>query len=525
MLLGLALAVLAALILARRITEPVRVLQAGADRLGGGDLDYRIELRTGDDLESLATAFNAMADRLRESYSSLERKVEERTGELSRSLAAEAASARENERLVDELTARSEALARSVEELRALGAAGEAMVGTLDLGRVLDTLLPKAAALANADSALLFRYRRERKELELWRDHDLPDGLAEDIARTPYLPAEPIVGRALGERRTQVIDDAAAVSGSTLAVRLRQAGYPALIVVPLARGRRAIGAIALLYRDPARIPERAADLMQTFASQSILAIQNARLFREIEEKGRQLELASQHKSQFLANMSHELRTPLNAILGYAELLADELYGPLGAQQRDVLGRVQANGHHLLNLINDVLDLSKIEAGQLRLAIDDYSLADVVRSVVSATESLAAGKGLALEAAVADGLPPGRGDDRRLTQVLFNLVGNAVKFTDTGRVEIRARENAGRFVVEVIDTGPGIRDADQAWIFQEFQQVDNTSTRKKGGSGLGLAISRRIVELHGGTLSVESEPGRGSTFRVVVPVITAADDAP
>jgi signal transduction histidine kinase len=242
-----------------------------------------------------------------------------------------------------------------------------------------------------------------------------------------------------------------------------------------------------------------------------------RLFTEIQEKSRQLEIASQHKSQFLANMSHELRTPLNAILGYTEMMADGLYGDIGAKAQGVLERVQSNGKHLLGLINDVLDLSKIEAGQLMLAHEPYSVADMVNTVVAATESLARAKGIGLTTAVASGLPAGTGDARRLSQVLLNLVGNAIKFTDQGSVAIRAAQAGGAFELSVVDTGLGIRPEDQGRIFDEFQQVDDTSTRKKGGTGLGLSISRKIVELHGGRIAVHSTVGQGSTFTVTIPI--------
>jgi signal transduction histidine kinase len=248
-----------------------------------------------------------------------------------------------------------------------------------------------------------------------------------------------------------------------------------------------------------------------------LAIQNARLFREIADKSEQLALASQHKSQFLANMSHELRTPLNAILGYAELLVDGIYGVLPEKAQGVLERVQNNGQHLLALINDVLDLAKIEAGQLTLTIEDYALPEVVCSVVTATEPLATAKGLKFTTDVQDNMPMAHGDARRVSQVLLNLVGNAIKFTDQGEVGITASLANGQFALEVRDTGPGIADADQERIFGEFQQIDNSSTRKKGGTGLGLAISKRMVEIQGGMISVESTLGQGSTFRVVLPV--------
>jgi signal transduction histidine kinase len=238
---------------------------------------------------------------------------------------------------------------------------------------------------------------------------------------------------------------------------------------------------------------------------------------ELREKSRQLEVASQHKSQFLANMSHELRTPLNAIIGYTEMMADGLYGDVPEKAQGVLERVQSNGRHLLGLINDVLDLSKIEAGQLVLAIEEYSVTDMVATVMSATESLARTKSISLTSTVVPGLPTGHGDARRLTQVLLNLVGNAIKFTDQGGVEIGAVRVDDRFEISVTDTGPGIAPADQGKIFEEFQQVDNSSTRKKGGTGLGLSISRKIVELHGGRIAVASEVGKGSTFTISIPI--------
>jgi signal transduction histidine kinase len=237
---------------------------------------------------------------------------------------------------------------------------------------------------------------------------------------------------------------------------------------------------------------------------------------EIENKGRQLALASQHKSQFLANMSHELRTPLNAILGYTELMLDEIYGAIPEKARATLERVQTNGKHLLGLINDVLDLSKIEAGQLVLSLDDYSMKDVVYNVYGVVESLASNKSLGLKVKLAPELPRARGDERRLTQVLLNLVGNAIKFTDRGEVEIKAAATDGVVTVGVRDTGPGIAESEQAKIFEEFQQADSSTTKEKGGTGLGLAISKRIVEMHGGRLWVESKPGEGSTFFFTVP---------
>jgi signal transduction histidine kinase len=243
----------------------------------------------------------------------------------------------------------------------------------------------------------------------------------------------------------------------------------------------------------------------------------ANLEQKVEERTHELEIASTHKSQFLANMSHELRTPLNAILGYTELIADHIYGEVPEKIRDVLERVQQSGRHLLSLINDVLDLSKMEAGQLTLALNDYSMKDVVYSVLTAVESLVAEKKLALGVMVPPDLPLAKGDERRIAQVLLNLVGNAIKFTEEGEVRVQATTADGMFVVSVSDTGPGISEADQQKIFEEFQQADTSSTRKKGGTGLGLAIVKRIIEMHGGRVWVESSLGQGSTFSFTLPV--------
>ena len=285
----------------------------------------------------------------------------------------------------------------------------------------------------------------------------------------------------------------------------------------LARGRRVGFLIANNKESRRSVAPRQVELLQTFASHAAVAVENARLFREIEDKSRELEIASRHKSQFLANMSHELRTPLNAILGYTELVLDNIYGEVPEKIQEVMERVEKSGRHLLGLINDVLDLSKIEAGQLTLSLNDYSMKEIVQTVFTAVESLAAEKKLALKVTVPPDLPPGKGDERRISQVLLNLVGNAIKFTEVGEVRVQATASDGAFLISVSDTGPGISEADQQKIFEEFQQADSSSTRKKGGTGLGLSIAKRIIELHGGRMWVESSPGEGSTFWFTVPV--------
>ena len=267
--------------------------------------------------------------------------------------------------------------------------------------------------------------------------------------------------------------------------------------------RTAPGGVVATYGDITELKHREAELDN--------------LVHEIAVARDAAETANRAKSQFLANMSHELRTPLNAILGYTELMAEGTYGELCEEMLEVLKRLETNGRHLLGLINDVLDLSKIEAGQLVLELSDYCIQDIAQTVRSTLEPLAADKKLAFKVEVPAELPPGRGDGRRLTQVLINLVGNAIKFTDAGEVAIKTEANNGSFYVTVRDTGPGISAADQAKLFQEFQQADNAIARKKGGTGLGLAISKHIIEMHGGRIWVESQPGHGSTFVFTLPV--------
>ena len=436
---------------------------------------------------------------------------------LVTTFADQAVIAIENARLLNELRERTDELGRSVEELKALGEVGQAVSSTLDLGAVMETILNRSVALSGADAGVIYRYDETRHAFRLSETVGLDEALVAQVRDMRIEFNATRMGEAVTTRAPVQIPDLRERPSNVLRDVTVAAGYRSVLVVPLVGADQIFGALLLQRRRPGEFPEATLRLMQTLASQSVLAIQNAGLFREIANKSEELRLASQHKSQFLANMSHELRTPLNAILGYTELMVDGIYGDLPEKAAGVLERVQNNGKHLLALINDVLDLSKIEAGQLVLTLEDYALPDVVQSVVTATEALASTKGLKMRADVAPGLPMGRGDARRLSQVLLNLVGNAVKFTDEGEVAIGARAENGSFVLTVRDTGPGIAPEDQGKIFEEFQQVDSSNTRKKGGTGLGLAISKRIVEMHGGRVSVDSEVGHGATFRVSLPI--------
>jgi GAF domain-containing protein/anti-sigma regulatory factor (Ser/Thr protein kinase) len=437
--------------------------------------------------------------------------------DLVRTFADQAVIAIENARLFNELRARTAELGRSVDELRLLAEVGQAVSSTLDLRAVLSTILTRSVAITGADAGAVFRYSRAERAFRLVEAAGLDDAFARRVRDLRVAEAETVMTEAATRRIPIQLADLTARPRTPLVEASLAAGLHSALIVPLVVPERILGAMVLQRRAAGEFPPETVRLMQTLASQSVLAIQNARLFREIADKTEQLALASAHKSQFLANMSHELRTPLNAILGYAELLVDGIYGALPEKAQGVLERVQNNGKHLLALINDVLDLAKIEAGQLTLALEDYSLAELVRGVVTATEPLAAAKRLNLIANVQEGMPMAHGDARRVSQVLLNLVGNAVKFTDAGEVEIAASAADGQFVLTVRDTGPGIADADQERIFGEFQQIDNARTRKQGGTGLGLAIAKRMVEMQGGLISVDSVLGRGATFRVVLPV--------
>ena len=437
---------------------------------------------------------------------------------LVETFADQAAIAIDNVRLLDALRHRTDELGRSIGELQALGEVSQAVNSTLDLETVLSTIVAKAVQLSGTEAGAIYGYDEQAREFRLRATYGMDQGLIDALAQRHIGLDDPNVAPVFAQREPVQVADLREEAASDLNEIILRAGYRARMVAPPLRGEDIVGMLVVRRRTPGEFEKNTVDLIKTFAAQSALAIQNARLFREIEDKSRQLEVASQHKSQFLANMSHELRTPLNAILGYSELMADGAYGEPSEKMLGILKRLEANGRHLLGLINDVLDLSKIEAGQLVLELSDYSIQDIAQTVRSTLEPLATDKKLGFKVEVAPQLPSGHGDGRRLTQVLINLVGNAIKFTDAGEVVIKAEANDGSFQVSVRDTGPGISATDQTKLFQEFQQADNAITRKKGGTGLGLAISKRIIEMHGGKIWVESQIGQGSTFAFTLPVI-------
>jgi len=346
---------------------------------------------------------------------------------LVETFADQAAIAIDNVRLLDTLRHRTDELGRSVSKLQALGEVSQAVNSTLDLETVLSTIVTKAVQLSGTEAGAIYGYDEHAREFRLRATYGMDQGLIDALTQRHIGLDDPNVAPVFAQREPVQVADLSEEAASDLNKITLRAGYRARMAAALLSGEDIVGMLVVRRRTPGEFAKNTIDLIKTFAAQSALAIQNARLFHEVEDKSRQLEEASQHKSQFLANMSHELRTPLNAILGYTELMADGAYGEPSEKMLGVLKRLEANGRHLLGLINDVLDLSKIEAGQLVLELSEYSVQDIAQTVRSTLEPLAADKKLAFKLELAPELPLGRGDGRRLTQVLINLVGNAIKF--------------------------------------------------------------------------------------------------
>jgi signal transduction histidine kinase len=662
LLAGLVISAVGALALARGMVRPIRTLAEGAQRIGAGDLDQQIEVHTGDELEALAERFNRMTAQLRESYAGLERKVDERTHELTHALAQQtaiseilrvisaspsdvqpvlaavaeragqlcdaplsgvfllengelhamttfstsgepapqvapmplkrtsiagravlerktvhhadvsqlmdiefpdsrenllrtgaravltvplmregaayggiflfrreprpfspdqialvetfarqAAIAIDNVRLFNETREALEQQTATSEVLRAISRT------TFELDPVLEALIENVTRLCKADNGFVFirdgdvyrvtaNYGAASEHLEFMRAHPIKAGMGTLVARTVL------------KRQTVHIDDAKTDPEYDWGEARDLLGFRTMLGVPMLREGEPIGVIGVWREQVRPFTAREIQLVTTFADQAVIAIENVRLFHEIQDKSRQLEIANKHKSEFLTNMSHELRTPLNAIIGFSEVLLERLFGELNEKQDDYLKDIFSSGRHLLSLINDILDLSKIEAGRMELETSTFNVASAVSNAMTLVRERAQRHDIALDQQVDPTLGEITADERKFKQILVNLLSNAVKFTpDGGRIDVTARRDENNVLIAVRDTGIGIAAQDQATVFEEFRQVGRTYTNKQEGTGLGLPLTRKFVELHGGRLWLESEPGRGSTFTFTIPM--------
>src|SRR6516162_381346 len=479
-----------ALVLTLRVVGSIQALRAGAARIGSGDLASRISIKTGDELEALADQFNQMAGQLQASYADLEKKVELRTREL----------------------------AQSVEELRALGEVSQAVNSTLDLETVLNTIVAKATQLSGTEAGAIYVHGDAKNEFALCATYGMSEAFVAELARQGVGFGQSTVAQAAMQYAPVQVADLEAKPTALQGIILR-AGYRALLVMPLLSRDKLMGALVVWRKAPGEFPQHSVDLLQTFAAQSVLAIQKARLFQEIEEKGRQLELTSQHKSQFVASMSHELRTPLNAMIGLTEMMVSNAPRFGTEKAAEPLRRVHGAGTHLLGLINQVLDLSKIEAAKLELSPETVNVAPLLEDVIGTARQLAEQNKNRLILDVQENLGQLTVDPMRLRQILLNLLSNACKFTKQGEVKLRVKgvvDGRNWIEIAVADTGIGMTPEQQAKLFEEFTQANSSTARQYGGTGLGLAITRKLARMMGGDVTVTSEPGKGSVFTVRLP---------
>jgi signal transduction histidine kinase len=486
LLIGLGVALLSSFFVGRRIVRPLRALGEGAERIGGGDLDHRLEIKTGDELQSVAEEFNKMTARLQESYANLEQKVEERTKELSESL--------------EQQTAMSEIL-RVISSSPA------------DIQPVLDAVVESAARLCEANDAQMFLVDGER--LRRVAGYGQTTFAASDPTITRSTPA----GRAVIDRRAIHVPDLEAeldtdFSGSKS--KQRGSGARTVLATPLLREGVPIGVIEIRRAEVHPFSEKQITLLMTFADQAVIAIENVRLFKELGDKNELLEAVSKHKSQFLANVSHELRTPLNSIIGFTRIVMRRSEGKLEHLQKENLQKVLVSAEHLLNLINGLLDLAKIEAGHMEVYAETFKLEDIVRVATATVEPMLRNGNVRLVTEIARDLII-KSDRDKLKQVVLNLLSNSAKFTEKGEIKVAAWPVNGSMKLAVSDTGIGMNKEALTYIFEEFRQVDMSTTRKYGGTGLGLAIVKRLTNLLGGDIAVESEEGKGTKFTVTLPL--------
>jgi signal transduction histidine kinase/DNA-binding response OmpR family regulator len=501
----------------RYIARPLVKLQNSAGLIASGNLEAPIDVTSKDEIGELARDLNLMRgsikgligelreskEKLEEYNRTLEDKVEERTRELSSALSG----------------------------LRGLNEVGQAVSSTLDLQTVLTSIVSHAVDLSGSDAGTIYEYDEAAEEFHLRASHRMEQELIETLRANPIRLGSGTVGRATATLSpVQVADILQDHETSESQARrvLRQLGYRSLLAIPLFREKHIVGGLSVYRKQPGSYSAEAVNFLQSLATQSVLAIQNARLFREIEDKGRQLEVADRHKSEFLANMSHELRTPLNAIIGYSEMLQEESQD-LG-QENFIpdLQKIEGAGKHLMSLINNILDLSKIEAGKMDLFLEEFEISPMLQEIITTIKPLIDKNANSLQLRCAADIGVMTADLTKVRQTLFNLISNACKFTEHGAITLSvAREGidgAEWIDFHVADTGIGMSPEQTGKLFQAFTQADTSTTRRYGGTGLGLAISQKFCQMMGGDISVVSALGQGSTFTVRLPARAAASQS-
>jgi signal transduction histidine kinase/CheY-like chemotaxis protein len=443
----------------------------------------------------------------------------DRTIDLLTTFAAQAAIAIRNVQLFQELT-------RSVDELRALGEISQAVSSSLDLDEVLTTIVTRAVQLSRTEGGSIFEFDQETRLFHVRTCFGTEPELVSALRATRIHLDETFVGRAAASGEPQSAPDLSREASDPHIERLARAGWQSMLVVPLRWEQEIIGALVVRRRVTGPFSARTAELLETLASQSAVAIHNARVFRQLEDKSRQLEIASRHKSEFLASMSHELRTPLNAVIGFSDVLLERMFGDLNERQDEYLRDIRDSGRHLLELINEILDLSKVEAGRMELDPAQLALLPVLEHGLAMVRERAERSGVSLELTSDPAVDSVWADELKLKQVVLNLLTNAVKFTEAGgAVIVTARRTGDVAEVTVRDTGVGIADDDRERIFEAFQRGGRGVRASTEGTGLGLTLSKRIVELHGGRLWMESTVGEGSLFGFSIPVAPATTPAP
>jgi signal transduction histidine kinase/ActR/RegA family two-component response regulator len=445
---------------------------------------------------------------------------DERATAMLQTFAAQAAAVVRNLHLVRELQGRQRELARKVEQLQALNEVGEIVSSTLVLDEVLFKIILNAVRFAECDGGSIMEYVEAERRFLARTTYPSSQELLSGLRKIKIGLDETLVGRAAREGHPIGISDIALVDRDVHLELLYADGWRSVLAVPVLRDDQIIGVMVVRRKTPGDFSGEVMDFMETFAGQSALAVFNARLFRELERKSAQLEVASEHKSDFLASMSHELRTPLNAVIGFSEVLLERMFGDLNERQEEYLRDILNSGKHLLELLNEILDLSKVEAGRMELELSVFPVRGVIEDTIALVRERAALHGIALTLEIDPALDLIESDELRFKQVMLNLLSNAVKFTpDGGQIVVKAARTERRMTVTVSDNGMGIPAEDQERIFEAFHQGRRGPSREEG-TGLGLTLCRRIVALMGGVMTLQSEVGVGSTFGFTVPVLAA-----